>query len=522
LHNAIGMNPSKRHKEKHTDIVYSYRSTTSPYLLLILDSRSCTMSFGFSIGDFISIAQLAWNTYTALRDASEDFQGFASEVHSLHTALVCLRDEAISPSSILQYAAPQKIAGLKDVMKNCERGLLDLQKLVPTVLCLQPGKRGEFWAKFRLAFKDKQGPRDKLAIHTASINIFLSSLTHNSLGRLELLLAQVLRTSSESVSTSAETSRGPGTELGNTWNETGQDLLIEGMGETHFRQFKDEIKAYMRYLVHGGHPLSKTNFRLRDPDQYTRKAGQRFHEEQDRPPKLYLERPEKRYTSHSEYAGNYGKVETITVRRTQTLEEKNRIPARRMQALKEAEDVDVDDLVDRFDQLFSINEDSMVAESVSLEPFISRLEVPEPNSSKPGSDRGGNTNQVPSPAPRPQGQVESRASAIQSEKRSKAIEETRTRLIKYERRKEEADRAGNQAKAADIRDNIIPDIRRRLENLNSSSRRTSCDACLGPIVERYSHCAICQGGNYDLCKSCVDSGVKCEGKHPLQTMLWTP
>ena len=440
------------------------------------------MSFGFSIGDFISITQLAWNTYTTLRDASEDFQGFASEVHSLYTALMCLRDEARSPSSILQYAAPQKIAGLKDVMKNCERSLADLQKLVPKVLCLRPGEKGEFWARFRLAFKDKQGPRDKLAIHTASINMFLSSLTHSSLGRLELLLTQALRTSSGSISTSTETSRGLGTRLDSTWNEIGRDLLIEGIGETHFRQFKDEVKAYMRYLVHGGYPLSETNFRLRGPDQDARKAArsrQRLYEKHD--------------------------DDEIVMRRREA-----------------SEDVDIDDLVDRFDQLFSIDEDSMVPESLFLEPSVSRLEIPKPNSSKPGSGRGSNTKRASPPVPRSRGEVEARVSAIQSEKRSQAIEETRAKLIKYERRKEDADRAGDQAKAADIRDNVIPDIRQRLDYLNSSSRRTSCDACLGPIVEIYSHCAICQGGNYDLCKYCVDSGVKCEGRHPLQTMLWTP
>jgi hypothetical protein len=469
------------------------------------------MSFGLSIGDFISITQLAWSTYTTLRDASEDFQGFASEVHSLYTALMCLRDEARSPSSILQYAAPQKIAGLKDVMKNCERSLADLQKLVPTVLCLQPSKRGEFWAKFKLAFKDKQGPRDKLAIHTASINMFLSSLTHSSLGRLELLLTQALRTSSGSVSMSTETSRGLGTGLDSTWNEIGRDLLIEGIGETHFRQFKDEVKAYMRYLVHGGYPLSETNFRLRDPGQYARKAArsrQRLYEEQDMPSKPYFERSEKRYTSDSKYTENDDEGQMMAVRRRK--------------ASVETKDVDINDLVDRFDQLFSIDEDSMVPESLFLEPSVSRLEIPEPNSSKPGSGRGSNTKRASPPVPRSRGEVEARVSAIQSEKRSQAIEETRAKLIKYERRKEEADRAGNQAKVADIRDNVIPDIRLRLDDLNSSSRRTSCDACLGPIVERYSHCTICQGGNYDLCKSCVDSGAKCDGKHPLQTLLWTP
>jgi hypothetical protein len=48
------------------------------------------MAFGFSVGDIINVTQIAWSTHTALRDALEDFRGFASEVHSLHTTLTCL------------------------------------------------------------------------------------------------------------------------------------------------------------------------------------------------------------------------------------------------------------------------------------------------------------------------------------------------------------------------------------------------------------------------------------------------
>jgi hypothetical protein len=58
------------------------------------------------------------------------------------------------------------------LLKNCENSSLDLYQLVIMVSCLQSKKRGKFWAKFRLAFKQKQGLRDKLAIYTASINMF--------------------------------------------------------------------------------------------------------------------------------------------------------------------------------------------------------------------------------------------------------------------------------------------------------------------------------------------------------------
>lgn len=235
------------------------------------------MSFGFSIGDFITVAEIAWKTYTALRDASEDFDGFASEVHSLYTALICLRDEAISPSSILQYAAPQKISGLKDIIENCENSLLQLQKKAKTVCLLKPGQRRQFWESLKLAFKDKQGPRDRIAIHTASVNMFLSSLTHNSLGRLEFLLKNALQSPSSGFSITSNLPRGPDGGSENTWNQIGQDLLMEGISERYFREFSDEIKAYIRYLVHGGNFLSEKNFRLDRSSPELRKTDERVH-----------------------------------------------------------------------------------------------------------------------------------------------------------------------------------------------------------------------------------------------------
>ena len=466
------------------------------------------MSFGFSIGDFITVTQIAWNTYTALRDASEDFNGFASEVHSLYTALMCLRDEARSPSSILQYAAPQKLAGLKDVIENCENSLQGLQKRAKKVCFLQPKQKRQFWEEFKLAFKDRQGPRDRIAIHTASINMFLSSLTHNSLGRLELLLKSALQSPAGSFSVSSNIPRGLGKDGQNTWNEIGQDLLMEGIGEKHFRRFADEIKAYMRYLVQGGDHLSEMNFRL-DRSGRDRRNQYQVHERIDAParmsPESSLDTPANFYVREDD-----DDDQTVSAKIS-----------------RERESVDIEDLVHSFDELFPINEQGLAAESNFVEPSFSRLEIPK--SKYASSSTGRNSPSTPSgtdafrelsPDPRPRIETDKRVKAVEAEKRAKATEEARAKLIKYEKKKEEAERAGNRAKAADIRDNVIPDLRQRLDDLSSSSRRTSCDFCLGPIVERYSHCHICQGGNYDLCKSCVESGTKCDGNHHLEKREW--
>jgi hypothetical protein len=58
---------------------------------------------------YLHCSQRCIRRFSGIRIRSSQF------VHST----MCLRDETRSPSLILQYAAPQKIARLKGVIKNC-------------------------------------------------------------------------------------------------------------------------------------------------------------------------------------------------------------------------------------------------------------------------------------------------------------------------------------------------------------------------------------------------------------------
>ncbi|KAK6507243.1 hypothetical protein TWF481_005693 [Arthrobotrys musiformis] len=40
-----------------------------------------------------------------------------------------------------------------------------------------------------------------------------------------------------------------------------------------------------------------------------------------------------------------------------------------------------------------------------------------------------------------------------------------------------------------------------------------CNQCQGTISGEHYHCSICDKGDYDLCSSCVENGVHCEGDH---------
>jgi hypothetical protein len=45
------------------------------------------MSFGFSIGDFVAVGNLAWQVWKSCKDAPESFRNVSQEVLSLHAVL---------------------------------------------------------------------------------------------------------------------------------------------------------------------------------------------------------------------------------------------------------------------------------------------------------------------------------------------------------------------------------------------------------------------------------------------------
>jgi hypothetical protein len=45
------------------------------------------MSFGFGVGDFMVLANLAWNVYASLKDSSREFKYIACQVYALRELL---------------------------------------------------------------------------------------------------------------------------------------------------------------------------------------------------------------------------------------------------------------------------------------------------------------------------------------------------------------------------------------------------------------------------------------------------
>jgi hypothetical protein len=121
------------------------------------------MSFGFSLGDVISLSALAWNCYKSCRDSSEQFQRISGEVGNLKAVL----DETIEAVQDNQPLSRTREERLMRVME-CQQVLIDLEKLLNSYESMNTQTQ-RTWDRFRFDMEDVAGVRSRLISHTTTL-----------------------------------------------------------------------------------------------------------------------------------------------------------------------------------------------------------------------------------------------------------------------------------------------------------------------------------------------------------------
>jgi hypothetical protein len=85
------------------------------------------MSFGFGVGDFLTVIQLTWNVSKACKEAPKHFQDISSEVNSLH---IVLKETEEFISAELEFLGPDKKERLRRILNGCHNVLTELQALL--------------------------------------------------------------------------------------------------------------------------------------------------------------------------------------------------------------------------------------------------------------------------------------------------------------------------------------------------------------------------------------------------------
>ena len=125
------------------------------------------MSFGFGVGDFVQLGQLAWTVYKACKEAPESFGNISQEVLSLHAVLREV-DESIASHDLTQT---QKI-GLKTVGGGCHSVLTDLETLVSKYESLGTQSK-RTWDRMGWGFEGIADLRSRLTSNTVLLTAFM-------------------------------------------------------------------------------------------------------------------------------------------------------------------------------------------------------------------------------------------------------------------------------------------------------------------------------------------------------------
>lgn len=135
------------------------------------------MSFGFSLGDFLSVAQLAWRITQACCESGSDFAELQSEALSMHTVLNATQD-------VLERARPTtaQVERLLVVGKGCRDVLIQVDAILKKYRSLGSSQR-RLRDKLRWHVEKKGNVRIRLMSHTtmlASINSTITQYVHVS------------------------------------------------------------------------------------------------------------------------------------------------------------------------------------------------------------------------------------------------------------------------------------------------------------------------------------------------------
>ena len=89
------------------------------------------MSFGFGVGDFVTVGQLCWNVYKKCKDSPGNYADLSTEVGNLHN-VIKETDELLSQQQLTTDEKAKLITcrqGCEDVLKDLDGLLVKYQNL---------------------------------------------------------------------------------------------------------------------------------------------------------------------------------------------------------------------------------------------------------------------------------------------------------------------------------------------------------------------------------------------------------
>jgi hypothetical protein len=228
------------------------------------------MAFGFSVGDFLAVLEIAKGVYDACKDGPAEYQELCGETKSMRYAIQSLSNDAKDSNSLLNRKGFNRKNELDEIIRNCTKAMKEMQALVDEHSRLKDDGHGgmlRIWDAYQVGSSDLNSLRGKMTFYTSMISMFLLSLEGSAIARIETKLdriyARILRDdaiqaqqSSISVASTTSILSQIETHEDDVWAVLKNELLADNVSMAHIMANKDDIISYIKSLISDGMPTS--------------------------------------------------------------------------------------------------------------------------------------------------------------------------------------------------------------------------------------------------------------------------
>jgi hypothetical protein len=259
---------------------------------LLIDNK---MSFGYGVGDIITVSTLAWKVIQRTRQALGQYNELTREVTSLHIVLKKLQAENTKPESWLHKIEDSERQDLESIVNGCSHVLQDLDQLLDKYGALRSDQSSvtKLWQRVRFGtgeLQDLSQIRMQVTSQSSSLALLLHLMSLGSSGRVERQMAQQSAMQQQILDVAGSANIGNRESTLTTyenddkgfWKTFRRDLIAEGWSSEVMARHKDDITAYIMELGSEGSLDIGNGLQVHQPSVATDHSGGLIAQSMDR------------------------------------------------------------------------------------------------------------------------------------------------------------------------------------------------------------------------------------------------
>jgi hypothetical protein len=220
------------------------------------------MSFGFSVGDIVTLTQLTIQTYQSWKNACGEYSEITGQLDSLQRILQRVESEAKDPASLFTRGDGD-FENLMEIMGKCRYTVTQLNTIVADNKSLGSiirSKRSN-WDRLRLAHTNYKELSGRLTNHTVTISAYLDVVSASSLGRVEAKVDELVKMTDIIDRRAAEMRAGKheasiwsvyANDDKEIWRAFRRQLAAEGVSSNTIKEHKEVLIKYLKELNEKG------------------------------------------------------------------------------------------------------------------------------------------------------------------------------------------------------------------------------------------------------------------------------